>query len=126
MSKEIQIEITYEIPKLYSSYVAGNMLDDNIVLGKFELNVPDASRHVMIWSFEILPKYRGKGLGRACYGALERLVLEKYDSREIYLELPIPQMFKGEPWNPKGFWEKVGYVTIRGRQMRKTDFKPNG
>ena len=125
MTKRIGVEITQEIQKTESSLVCGNMKRGSKVLGKFELNIPSPSGwagipyYVVIWWFEVFPEHRHRGFGRDGYFALEKMIIEKYDAEEIYLEYPIPQTIDGEPWDVKGFWEKLGYAVKRERLMRK-------
>jgi len=95
----------------------GVIKEDEIEVGKFELDVPyrkktlikfaqtqnvDFPSDVKIVWFEILPKFRRRGLGRKCYDALENAVRERYDPDEISLKTAV--------WDVKGFWEKMGYA----------------
>jgi hypothetical protein len=93
--------------------------EDEVEVGKFELDIPYRSKaltkfaqtqtvdfpaQVIIDWFEIFSKFRGNGLGRKCYEALEGSIRERYDPDEIGLKTAV--------WDVKGYWEKMGYALI--------------
>jgi GNAT superfamily N-acetyltransferase len=124
----IELEITQTLRRLnreeFGSVVRGVMKEDSNLLGKFELSIPyreiepKTPYWIIIWAFDISPDYRHRGYGRACYFALEKLIMEKYRPDEIYLEYGTT--VNGYPSDSKGFWEKVGYSPTQGETMKKT------
>jgi ribosomal protein S18 acetylase RimI-like enzyme len=97
----------------------GVVKEGEVEVGKFELDIPYRSKaltkfvqtqtvdfpaQVIIDWFEIFSKFRGKGLGRKCYEALEGSIRERYDPDEIGLKTAV--------WDVKRYWEKMGYALI--------------
>jgi len=106
----------------------GVIKERKVEVGNFELDIPyrnksqikfaqkhnvDFPSKVEIVWFEILPKFRKRGLGRKGYDALESTIRERYDPDEITL--------KTAAWDVKGFWKKMRFATTgqsAGRDRR--------
>ena len=126
----IELEITETVPRLgreeYGSVVYGIMKEDDVVQGKFVLNIPyrnlerEKPYWIIIWEFEISPDHQRRGVGKACYLALEKMILEKYHPQEIYLQYLTTTTLGGQPTDSRGFWEKVGYTRTHDQEMKKS------
>jgi GNAT superfamily N-acetyltransferase len=124
-----ELEITQTVLRFgredHGSVVYGIMKENSTVLGKLVLSIPYRSDDqktpywIIIWEFEISPEHQHKGFGRACYLALEKMILEKYHPQEIYLQYLSSASVAGQPSDSKGFWEKLGYTTTHDQTMKK-------
>ncbi|MRG26964.1 N-acetyltransferase [Laceyella tengchongensis] len=96
----------------YGIYLEGELaarLSLYLIDAKYDRYFQPAQHHYEIWKLEVLPQYRGRGLGRALVAHAQSM------------GLPIKTNAR---WRSGPFWLKMGFVPVYAPPSRDRDESP--